>query len=146
MDKMANTERIYVAGKYTANTEGKKVVNVDLATDVAGALFLMGHFPYIPHSLHWVERRLQEVDLILGYEHWMAWGLNWLDACDSLFLIDNSPGANRELKRAQERGIKIYTRIVDVPNLTNCYEELGKHFSHLHCLFSSSHIDKELLK
>ena len=56
-------------------------------------------------------RRDQRVDRLhtKGYEQWMKLDLAWLDKCDALLrLPGESPGSDREVDAAKERGIPVY--------------------------------------
>ena len=46
---------------------------------------------------------------------WTRYGFEWLDVCDALFFIGESPGANNELKIAREKGLTIYMKLEEVP-------------------------------
>ena len=44
------------------------------------------------------------------YERWLEYDMEWLTACDALVrLPGESKGADREVARAKELGIEVYT-------------------------------------
>ena len=51
-------------------------------------------------------------------EFWYAYDLEWLAVCDALYrLPGESVGADKELARAHELGLRVYERIQDIPHL-----------------------------
>ena len=47
----------------------------------------------------------------------MEWDIEWLVECDALLFLGSSPGADIELKAAQELGLKIYYSTDEVPEV-----------------------------
>jgi len=94
--------KIYVAGPYT---KGDKLENTRRAIGIADGLFHFGFAPFVPHLSHFwesVTRRPYE------YEDWMELDLAWVSAADLVFRIDGeSPGADREIAYAEQRGIPV---------------------------------------
>ena len=94
--------RVYIAGPYT-NTD--PVVNTRRAISAGEAVRGRGHTPFIPHlTLFWH----------LVYEHeaqfWYDYDLEWLAVCNALIrLPGDSLGADKEVDRAKELGIPVYT-------------------------------------
>jgi hypothetical protein len=100
--------RIYVAGPYT---KGDVVINVRNAIMVGNNLRSLGHTPFIPHLTHfWHLVQPHNID------YWYKYDLEWLEQCDALFrLPGESAGADKEVARAGELGLPVYTSYLDVP-------------------------------
>lgn len=107
--------KIYCAGPYSADTEVGRLDNVKKAFDVALVLMKKGHYPYIPHLSHFLDVYAQEKEINLSWEYWMQFDDAWVLGCDALFYIASSRGADIELARAKELGIKIFTSLDEVP-------------------------------
>ena len=93
--------RVYVAGPISADTHTKIALNVFQACWIAKGIILKGHFPFIPHLLWFL-------GLERSWEWWMEFDDIWLRQCEALFYIGPSRGADIELARAKERGLKIF--------------------------------------
>lgn len=107
---------IYVAGPYSADTEKGRLANTQKAMDIALALIKKGHYPYIPHLSHFVDIHAKEQGIDLSWEFWMHFDFVWLEKCDALFFISESPGANMELGRMDELGRKVFYDLGEVPD------------------------------
>ena len=94
--------RVYIAGPYT---KGDPVWNTKAAILAGEMVVEVGHTPYIPHlNLLW------HFATPHSPEFWYNYDLEWLILCDCLIrLKGESPGANREVAYAKERGIPVYT-------------------------------------
>ncbi|MHA2210145.1 MAG: hypothetical protein ACXABV_13355, partial [Candidatus Thorarchaeota archaeon] len=84
--------KIYVAGPYTADTMEQIEANVQRAIDAGIQIWKKGHFPVIPHLLHWVDLRANEVGIKMDWNDYMLWDAPWLDHCDALYLLAESKG------------------------------------------------------
>ena len=109
--------KIYVAGPYTAPSMEETEKNVERAIDAALHIWKKGHYPFIPHVLHWVDLRAAELNIPMGWEDYMLWDAPWLDDCDALFLLAESRGALIELERAVEEGKVIFRSLDDIPEV-----------------------------
>jgi hypothetical protein len=107
--------KIYVAGPYTAPTRAQTKENVQRAIDVGIELWKKGHFPLIPHLLHWVDLRAEELGVPMGWNDYMLWDAPWLDYCDALLLVAESKGALIELEHATDMGMMIHRSVKEVP-------------------------------
>lgn len=112
MDSEKKGMRIYVAGPYTASHSRDIQKNVNKAIDIGIELVRKGHYPYIPHLTHYIDIR-PHCDL--DWKDYMRLDDKWLEACDALYYISSSKGADIELLAAKKRGLKIYTSLEDVP-------------------------------
>jgi hypothetical protein len=111
--KSSSGLRIFVAGPY-GDHQPKEIIesNVEKAREVGKQLALMGHFPFIPHTmLHgW------ETDDRFTIQHFKSIDFNWLEFCDALYFIAPSPGANIELAIASKKGLQIFRDMHEVPD------------------------------
>ena len=90
----------------------KKLKKCKKAIDVALEIWRKGHYPYIPHLTHYVDKRIKKwkkrVKIRLEWEDYIVWDMPWLEVCDALFFIGSSEGAEFELKMAQQMGKRIF--------------------------------------
>jgi hypothetical protein len=113
--------RIYIAGPYTAATKEERIGNVNRAIDAALALYKKGHHPFIPHLTHYVDERAAGLGVAITRDEYVRnWDSPWLEACDALVLLADSPGAKEEFEAARGLGKTIY--IGDVSVVPNAYE------------------------
>ncbi|HLC30822.1 MAG TPA: DUF4406 domain-containing protein [Dehalococcoidia bacterium] len=93
--------RVYVAGPYSG---GDIILNIRAAIRAASRIMDAGHAPFCPHLTgiwHLVSPK--------EYEQWLAYDFEWIRACEALVrLPGESPGADREVKIAEEEGIPVY--------------------------------------
>lgn len=106
--------KIFIAGPYGDEGPPNEIVkNVQEADRIGKELALKGHFPFIPHTmLHGWEK-----DSRFTTKHFKAIDYTWLEFCDALFLITESPGANIEKEMAERRGLRIFYDLKDVPEV-----------------------------
>ena len=107
--------KIYVAGPYTGVTMEQIESNVQKAIDAGIHIWKKGHFPVIPHLLHWVDLRANELGITMDWNDYMLWDAPWLDYCDALYFISESRGALIELKRAIDEGKIIFYSLEEIP-------------------------------
>lgn len=118
--------KIYVAGAYTAATKYNIERNVRIAIDVGIALFKKGHFPFIPHLTHYLDRRAEATNNHLIWQEYMMRDLAWLEVADALFFMGESKGANIELEAAQSMGLDVYYMLSEVPDVRGTLYESGE--------------------
>lgn len=99
--------KIYVAGPYSHPTEEGRLANVRRALDAAVALIRAGHTPFVPHLSHYLDERAEATGARIDYEEWLRQDREWLDLCEGFLYLAPSPGADRELERANERKLLI---------------------------------------
>ena len=109
-----NFLKIYIAAPYSADTEEEQIKNTEVVIDAALTLFQKGHFPYIPHLTHWVDKRAKETEIAMEYEDYMKWHRPWLEACDAFLYLNSSKGADLELQAAKDLDKLIFYSIDDV--------------------------------
>ena len=95
---------VFVSGPYTFPDPAVNVRNAILAAD---HLMTLGFAPYVPHLTHF-----QHMLAPRPYEDWIALDLEWVSRSDCLLrLPGESPGADREVAYAKERGIPVFESI-----------------------------------
>jgi hypothetical protein len=111
---------IYVAGPLSSPDPKVQSLNVQAAKRAARAVWRRGHQPLVPHLTvyldHYWQKRYGDV---VPYETWMTWALELVSRCDALLYLGPSPGADRELAMAWERGKVIYRRVDEIPARTD---------------------------
>lgn len=112
---MTERLRIYVAGPYTAETDDGKLRNTVRAIDAGIDLLAKGHFPFIPHLTHYVDRRADELDVDLAWEDYVEWDVAFLECCDAFLHLASSPGADIEREHAREHGLRVFESTASVP-------------------------------
>lgn len=108
---VAEARYVYVAGAYSSEHPEEVSFNVRRAEQAGRDLLAKGHIPFVPHahSHGW------ETDRRFDYEDFMALALAWLRKCDWLLYLGPSPGADRELAVARERGMPVFYSVDEVP-------------------------------
>lgn len=98
--------RIYVSGPYTSDPEA----NTETAMNIGHLLLDLDVAPYVPHLTHFMHQQCPR-----DYEDWMALDLEYLQGCDALYrFAGESAGADREVARAQELGIPVFTDFMNL--------------------------------
>ena len=110
---MNKSLKVYVAGPYSADTQEKKLDNSIKAIQCALRLWKRGHFPYVPHLTHWVDK--YRFDTIMNYEDWIAWSIPWLASSDAILVLGRSRGVDAEIKIAETFGIPVYYDELSLP-------------------------------
>ena len=104
---------IFVGGPYSNDCAVTREENVNKIHHIVKELMKMGHYILECHSLEhsfFPDNELHHADFLRQT-------LNWIERCDAMFLLENSPGANLEYKRAMELKIPIYDSLKDVPKV-----------------------------
>ena len=109
--------KIYIAGPYSASSLEQIESNVEKAIDAGLQVWRKGHFPYIPHLLHWLDLRAQNLDIPMGWSDYLLWDAPWVDECDALLFLAESKGATLELQRATEEGKLVFHSIAEIPTV-----------------------------
>jgi dUTP pyrophosphatase len=107
--------RMYVAGKYSAETPEGRLANTRRAIEVGVHLWHKGYAPFIPHLSHYTDAIATEIGLPLLYRDYIAWGDCYQETCHLFFYDSESPGADREYRNAQMLGQPIFRQLADVP-------------------------------
>jgi hypothetical protein len=109
--------KIYICGPYSAQTEHQKQHNVNTAVDAGIAIFLKGHFPYIPHLTHFVDLRATATGNYLTWEDYIKWDLPWLESSDAVLCLGKSPGTDIEVNVARKLGKRIFYSMEEIPRV-----------------------------
>lgn len=110
--------RIYIAGPYTAEDEASIWNNVVAAIDAGIEIYKRGHYPYVPHLTHFVDKRSSETGAGLRWEDYLVWDREWLKQCNAFFLLGKSPGSDLELKWAKGLGLRVFQSLDEIPRLS----------------------------
>lgn len=108
---------VYIAGPMT---KGDRIANQRNAIVAADAVLAAGGVPFVPHL-----GDMWELVSPKPYETWMEYDFEFVDRADILFRIPGeSDGADREVARAQDRGLCVATCIdevrIEIDELVRC--------------------------
>lgn len=96
--------RVYVAGPYT---QGDVAVNVRNAYEAANQLADLGFAPFVPHATHFWHMLFPR-----PYEFWLHLDNQFLPCCEAVIRLPGpSNGADKEVQRAQELNIPVFTEL-----------------------------------
>ena len=110
--------RIYVSGPLSADTDEGMFENCQRAVDVGIQLMQKGHYALIPHLSLWTNVRAEvKHGVTFDWDWWMKLDLDLLECCEALYYIGSSRGADIELQRAKELGLKIFYSLDEVPEV-----------------------------
>ena len=110
--------KIYLAGPYTPSGgdphDAARVAHQNTLKAIKSGVEVIkkGHDPFIPHLTHYIHLETEEP---LPAEFYYEYDMVWLQYCDALLYLGASRGANRELKWAEERGLKIFRSTDEIP-------------------------------
>lgn len=111
-----NPLKIYVAGPISAPTHAEVKANAERAIDAGIRLIYKGHHPFVPHLSVWTNVLAQQsYTTEISWQTWMDIDDVFLQCCDALLYLGSSRGADIELARAKELGLKIYYSVEEVP-------------------------------
>ena len=113
--KTAKSERIYIAGPITAPTDDMMQANVQRGLNACIVILKLGHAPFCPHLSYYLGVSASELGTEITWDENIQWDDEWLKQSDSLYYIAPSPGADIELERAWNRGLKIYRSLSEIP-------------------------------
>jgi len=118
--------RVYVAGPLSANTAEQLDKNIEVADEAAKALFLMGHWPFCPHtqSRTWHNDEREEFhDYEMLVDHHDIDG--WLSICDAVLFLPGwkkSKGSVMEYRAAKEHGKMRFFSVDKIPEIVGWKE------------------------
>ena len=118
-----NSLKIYIAAPYSADTEEEREKNTEAVINAALALFKKGHFPYIPHLTHWVDKRAKETNVVMEWKDYIKWHRPWLETCDAFLYLNSSKGTDLELQIAKDLGKPIFYSVDEVPVFVSLIKE-----------------------
>lgn len=106
--------RVYIAGPYTGGDWGQNIMR---AVNAAQLVYMMGHVPFIPHTMTALWSTHYDND-------WIEYDLKWLEACDAMLrLSGESEGADSEEEFANINDIPVYHSIEEFTNEVGEYRE-----------------------
>ncbi len=113
--------RIYVAGKYNAPTDGERLRNTNKAIDVGIKIINKGHYAHIPHTTHWIEKRMDyNGEPARPNSYWYDFDNKIMVVMEGFIKICNdgeSKGADLEEALARKLGLKIFHSLEEIPNV-----------------------------
>jgi hypothetical protein len=116
--------KIYIAAPYSAKTALEKQENTHTAIHAGLEVLDLGHFPFIPHLTHYVDQYVKRTDKFeMGYEDYIEWDEQFLEHCDALLHLDNSPGADDERQIAERDNKIIYGSVDEIPHADTITDE-----------------------
>ncbi|WP_317899621.1 DUF4406 domain-containing protein [Aurantibacillus circumpalustris] len=104
---------IGIAGPYSAPTAEQRQKNLDALNKTAALLLKAGHVPLI--GVNATLPVIAKSDLPVNYSGIMDISLAVINACDALFLIAESPGANKERDLILSKGLPVYYSLDEIP-------------------------------
>lgn len=109
--------KIYIASKYSADTMEEKLENTNKSIELGIEIALKGHIPFMPLLTHFFDLKAIEKGINFDWQWYMDYTDIWLQDCDALFYLSSSKGADIELSRAKERGLKIFYNLDEIDNI-----------------------------
>jgi hypothetical protein len=106
---------IGIAGPYTADTEAERKRNLDILNEAAAKLLEMGHIPLIGINAALPVAEKTKLQGEEKHKALMAISLAVINACEALLFLKESPGANMERDLITSKGLKVYTKLEDLP-------------------------------
>ena len=107
--------KIFVSGPYSAETKEERERNALKAVDAGIRLLKRGHTPFVPHLTHWMDTRALELGYEFSWQHYMDYDDEWLQECEAILHLGSSKGADIELSRAKELGLRIFYDEAEIP-------------------------------
>lgn len=91
---------------------GKRDANVRAAVLAGKEIARRGHIPFVSHSMYagWTE------DDGLTYDDILRIDFEWLEQCHAILYLGPSPGADMELKHAQDIELTVYRSVEEIPD------------------------------
>lgn len=105
--------RVYVAGKYRADTSIEYLNNIRNAIKMSATILKIGHSPFCAHLDH----QFHFHDPSLTVEDCQRYCLDWLEVSDVMLVLsdfENSKGTLAEIERAKELKIPIIYSITEL--------------------------------
>jgi|APHM01.1.fsa_nt_gi hypothetical protein len=116
--------KIYIAAPYSAERSIDRQENTYTAIHAGLEVFELGHFPFIPHLTHYVDRYANRTQgFEMNYEDYIEWDKQFLHDCDALLHLDNSPGADHEREVAEHNKMIIYESVDEIPHTDAIIDE-----------------------
>lgn len=113
--------KIYVAGSYSDNNVIQVLENMKKGIEMSKTLLLKNYAPFCPWLDYHFFLALKE-DESISLEQIQAYSMEWLGACDAVFVLpnsENSKGTQNEIKRAITLEIPVFTDVNAMDNYFN---------------------------
>ena len=104
--------RIYIAGPYSSVHRWEIRNNIARADRAARVIAAKGHTPFCPHThtCNW------QYDDRFTHDDFMRIDFEWLEQCHAILYLGPSPGADMELKHAQEIELTVFRSVQEIPD------------------------------
>jgi hypothetical protein len=113
---------IYVSGPYSAqsnepNEKKQQIIdaNITKAEGIALEIAKKGHFPFVPHTMMRNWENMQKIERSRALDICKK----WVEKCDALYFIGESPGAEEERQVAISLQLPIYREVKDIPQASS---------------------------
>jgi len=109
--------RVYVAGAYTGDSTEQIEENCRRARVATFLIMSNGHDAHCPHdATHQVSEYAKSVKFPYDYERWMRLDFGIIERwATALYVVSESPGTLREIKRAKDNGVAVWRSMDEVP-------------------------------
>ena len=110
--------KIYVAGPYTPSKsdlhDAARIAHKNTLRAIRAGIAIIerGHIPFIPHLTHFIHLETRKP---LPRDFYIQYDSIWLRYCDAMLYLGKSSGADRELKMAKDKGLRIFYSVSDIP-------------------------------
>lgn len=104
---------IVVAGPYSADTEEKKVKNLEAMNIAAAEVYRKGHIPVIGvNAALFVADKLHDLN-----KHEVINNISFaiVERCDAILMIGSSKGADMERDIIKAKGLPVYYSLDEIP-------------------------------
>ena len=101
---------IYIAGKYSAETEAGEDDNIRAAAAVAAQYLKDGWAVFCPHTMTQIIDREFNRPREMEWEDWLTADIHWISKCDAIHMLPGwreSKGARIEYLVAKGLGLRI---------------------------------------
>lgn len=113
--------KIYVAAPYSNGSQELPLEileeNVNKAVEIGLQIWKRGHYPFIPHLTHYVDEYARTRGIVMDWREYMEWDRPWLEHCDAILYVGPSKGADLELTRARQLGLRVFYKIEEIPHV-----------------------------
>lgn len=111
---------IGVAGPYSADTDEKRIENLEAMNAAAAKLLESGHIPLI--GVNAALPVIERAKIKNKYKAMMDISLAVIDRCEGILILGESPGANKERDLILAKGLPVYYNIDEIPKSSDHYE------------------------
>lgn len=105
---------IYIAGKITAKKEEQLIANINAGVDAGNLVMAKGHNVIVPMLSYYQQQRME---LKPDRFWWYQYDFKMIDVCDAIVVISYSEGVRGEIAYAEDKGIKVYYQVEDIPTI-----------------------------